>query len=184
MKSYELTLKSRIKLAWYKYFRPLRIFINTHIKRLHLLDMRNVMHGYDGGYMDPAEQLLYANFAILKRFVEKEKPFELFGLQIINGKVESKDQFSREHDTHYQELYDLYMWWTVGRKNERDAVDLINTKVQYRSEPVEVDPVHGQLYQIKWTGPFDEWVEASNKLEERDDEMLNRLVKIRKQLWT
>jgi hypothetical protein len=147
--------------------------------------MRNAMHGYDGGYMDPAEQILYANFAILQQFVEREKPFELFGLQIVDGKVKSTEEISREHDSHYQELYDLYMWWTVGRKNESDAVDLIGSKVNYYSEPCKgMDPVHGQLYELKWKGPFNEWIEAQKRYEDRDDEMLNRLVKIRKQLWT
>ena len=184
MNPYKHTLKAKIKLFWYRYFRPLRVFLNTYIKRRHMLDMRNKVHGYPGGYMDPSEQIFYASFAILKMFVEREKPFDVYGLKIVDGRVAFQDQGMPEQDAYYQELYDLYTWWTVGRKKEEDVNAELGTKVKYHSEPAEVDPVYGQLFSLKWTGPFDEWVKANDAFEARDQEMLERLIKIRKYLWT
>lgn len=184
MKPYEHTLKTKIKLFWYRYFRPVRVFINTYIKRRHMLDMRNKLHGYPGGYIDPSEQIFYANFAILKNFVEREKPFDVYDLKIVDGKVTSSEQGPPEQDLYYQELYDLYNWWTVGRQNENAAVAELGAKVQYHSEPTEIDPIHGQLFSLKWTGPFNEWIKASDIFEARDQEMLERLIKLRKHLWT
>jgi len=185
MKKYENTLKFKIKQAWYRCIRPLRLFFRTHISRLHLLDMRSKMHDYIGGYVDPSEQVLYANFAILKTFVEREKVFQFLGLQIVNGKVTGRDIGDDPDIPYYQEIYDLYEWWTCTRNKESLALSELSSRVTYSMvETADKDPTYGKLYQVEWKGPHKEHTDAQQAFDDRDDEMLLRLIKVRRQLWT
>jgi hypothetical protein len=150
-----------------------------------MLDMRSKMHEYVGGYVDPSEQVLYANFAILKNFVEQEKVFEFLGLQIINGKVTGREESVDPDTPYYQEIYDLYEWWTRTRKMECDALNELRARVTYHMEETEgEDPKYGKYFEIKWEGPHKEWTDAQQAFDEKDDEMLMRLIKVRRQLWT
>jgi len=177
--------RSKLRTLWYRYFRPLRVFIRRYIKRLHMLDIRSEMHGYNGGYSDPCEQVLYANFAILKNFIEKEKPFDFYDLEIREAKVVSKETGKPTEEEYYQEIWDLYVWWTVGRKREQIAIDLVSRKVNYSFvETANEDPHYGKLYEIKWEGPKDELRQMEREFEIKEDEMLMRLMKVRRHLWT
>ena len=54
-------------------------FLRYHIKdrfftRWHMLDMSSPQNGYIRGWMDRSDQLLYANFNLLKLHMEQEKP--------------------------------------------------------------------------------------------------------------
>jgi hypothetical protein len=185
MKRFEDTLKFKIEQIWYRCIRPLRLFYRMHIKRLHMLDMRSKMHGFDGGYVDPSEQVLYANFSILKNFVEREKPFEFYGLQINNGKVVGQDGEVDPDIPYYQEIYDLYEWWTHSRKMECNTLSELGARVTYHMEETESeDPKYGKYFEIKWKGPYREWTDAQQAFDEKDDEMLLRVIKVRRQLWT
>ena len=184
MKKLKNTLRFKIEEVWYGFVRPIRLFIRKHIQRLHMLDMRSKQHGYDGGYIDPAEQVLYANFAILKNFVEREKPFEFNDLQIINGKVVGRDGDTDPDTPYFQEMYELYEWWTRTRKMDSDAVTELSSKVTYRMiETEDSDPKYGKYFQMKWEGPHKEWTDAETAFQKKEDEMLERLIKVRRHLW-
>jgi hypothetical protein len=62
------------------------------------------------------------------------------------------------------EIRAIYDWWTSGRAKEHQAVD-----DEYEDSRKE-----------RWSS----WGEAEQHLDERDDEMLIRLIKIREYLWT
>lgn len=84
-----------IKLKDLKYYVRAR-----WIKRFHTLDLRNKHYKY--GYIDPVQQILYANFAILAKFVE------------------SGEMAITEWDPEIEkEIMDLYTWWTETYNEER-----------------------------------------------------------------
>lgn len=134
--------------------------------RPHLVDTRDKVYGYSGGYIDKDEQLLLASFRLLTDFVEKEKPFDIIytdkeptledaqkwccGPDTLQGLIE-------QHKTG-QEIKALYTWWTVERPKEHSVVEAL------------------------------QWNEGRFKLEadlvKKDDEMLHRLINVRQGLWT
>lgn len=62
------------------------------------------------GWWDCDSKLLYASFAILERFVEREHPFE----RIVWDDADTTREYANE-------IHDLYLWWK-DRKNK----DLVN----------------------------------------------------------
>lgn len=110
--------------------------------------------GYDRGWIDADTQILYANFNILVSFVEDE----LGGIDKLRDKInkfiEWEDLFWAKN---YQEILDLYLYWKFDR--------LPYYQWKYHSCPV-----------------------VSYKQKEEDineeNEMLCRLIEVRKGMWT
>lgn len=152
---------ARLLRCW----RPL-YWLRTHtIHRYHLVDCRN--RWYRWGWCDRSELLLYASFAILTDFMEKEFP----------GFVEWDPGLEAE-------LHALHNWWKTGRQAERDAADALyeraGIEMRFVDKPglctVEFDVAHPDLERA--------WTEADFALSRRDDEMLCRLLQIRHELYT
>jgi hypothetical protein len=115
-------------------------WLRTHtVDKYHLIDIRNARNGYAWGWIDRSDAFLFANFAILVAFVEKEFP----------GCVDW--DYDDDIKALAAEIKALYEWWTVGRKNEHDAANDADA-------PVDT--------------------------EARDDEMLLRLMKAKRVMWT
>src|SRR5262245_12097023 len=94
-------------------------WLRTHtINRYHMLDMRNARNGYAWGWRDRSDLFMFANFALLVDFVEKEYP----------GHVDW--DYDEEHRAARAEFMELYTWWTVVRKTEHDAIDRLLTGVR------------------------------------------------------
>lgn len=86
---------------------------------------------------------------------------------ILKGYVEKEDPFNhldwnwdKKHAAAGKEIKALYVWWTKGRKKAVDALDKLSEK------------------------NYPKYVKQVDRLEEKDDEMLLRLMKVRKFLWT
>ena len=128
-------------------------------RRRHVLDLRNQWYRY--GWCDKDVLMLYAAFALLKDFVEKEKAFE---------RIEWDD---REHGGEsygaYSELKELYDWWTILRAQDLKAFEEL-------FEAVSRDTWSADNFAI--------CDQAEKSLADKDDEMLLRLVKIRRRMWT
>ena len=87
-------------------------WLRTHtVDRYHLVDIRNPRNGYTWGWIDRSDAMLFAAFAVLVDFVEKEYP----------GYVdwEYTDEMRAQRD----EILALHRWWTKDRADERDADD-------------------------------------------------------------
>ena len=141
-------------------------------RRYHILDLRDGGNGYDIGWHDSDSQILQANFLILKNFVEKEKPF---------------NHIDWDYDDEYrklgQEIKDLYDWWTVERAKEHAALAAEWNKLDlsWHTEPTE----NGLYHRMVWTGDDTKDLhQREEELQEKDTEMLIRLMKIRRSLWT
>jgi hypothetical protein len=156
------------------YARRPRIFywIRAHTyNRYHILDMRNDAWPYKWGWCDRSELMLFACFNLLKAFVEEEAP--------NIGHAKTPEEFWPDHDwqpgeketiaAHVEterEIRRLYTWWTIGRRNDHDSWEADSNR------PGLTDEDYRRLNQEH------EFIMA------RDEEMLQRLMKVRGSLWT
>lgn len=130
-------IKRHVSRAYY--------WLRTHTKdRYHMLDMRNARNGYAWGYKDRSELIMFAAFAILVEFVEKEYP------GVVDWEQDDEIRAARD------EFMALYTWWTKGRREENDALYRETEDVQQKADA----------------------------LDEKDNVMLHRLIKVRGALWT
>ena len=158
--------KRRFRAAFlklWKFFRNAPYWLRTHtINKYHLVDARCARNGYAWGWIDRSDLFLYANFAILTDFVEKEYP----------GFVDwDYNEASKANKT---EFLALYNWWKTGRKEEHDEVNrLPEPSSGYVLQPgVNKIRIHVNL------------ADALDALDKKDNEMLRRLIAIRGVLWT
>ena len=125
--------------------------------------------GLEPGYHDPDIRMLYGCFNLFKDYYENT--------HCINDTNNDKeDIFITGYAEHVKELNDLYVWWTEVRPNRKDpdepACGFCTTVENFLHNKCE----HCSKY-----------FEASNKLdqkyEEEDDEMMIRLMKVRRSIW-
>ena len=133
----------------------------THtVDRYHLIDISR-QGDYKWGWVDRCDAMYLACFKLLVEYVEEEGPFEI---------IDWDSDDAHKHAA--SEIKALYKWW----KTERAAA-----KATLEAIPVEekTDGTFG-FEGPNWTA----YLKMSDDLEKRDDEMLDRLMKIRKFLWT
>jgi hypothetical protein len=182
-------------------------WLRTHtIHRYHMVDARAPQNGYHWGWFDRSGLVLFAAFAVLVDFVEKEYP----------GCVDW--DYDEEHRKGRDEFMALYNWWKYGRRREHDAFDAA-CEVRYTKrrgkveEPAEesnsllqailretgISKVFGEIFERRksalfgekgsWNYPerqedFEKFHKWEMDLEAKDNEMLKRLIDIRGILWT
>lgn len=134
-------------------------WLRTHTyNRYHILDLRNKVDGYDWGWIDADAQILYACFNILVSFVEKESP-EV-------GLAKTPEEFWPDHEWQEGERESLQRH--IEREQEVRAIyDWWVTERKKEKDESE-------------KGDFEKQAELSDK----DNEMLIRLMKVRRSLWT
>lgn len=141
--------------------------------RYHIVDCRNPRNGYSWGWFDRSELMLFANFAILVDFVEKEEPWGP----------------DRAHDCGHPEakaaLLDLYTWWTKGRAEEHDVVFAMRVP-DLRWGPVVDRPSYSRLLPLEGQDrvDMDAFSAALDAFEAKDGTQLLRLLQYRGHLWT
>lgn len=140
-------------------------WLRTHTyNRYHILDLRNKVDGYDWGWIDADAQILYACFNILVSFVEKESP-------TVGNHKTPEEWMSPDHEwqegerEHLQEQIDkeleiraIYDWWKTERKKAKDDSEKESTTIAM--------------------------FEKREAFDAKDEEMLIRLMKVRRSLWT
>lgn len=137
-------------------------WLECHLRpshRFHVIDLRkHAGREYSQvGWIDRDRAMWVACFHLLCEYVEKENPFGFIDWDSDPGHRRAAD-----------EIVALYFWWKEGRQAEHD----------------EHDRRHEEAGG-KFKGPaWDEWCRRSDELEKKDDEMLDRLMKIRRYLWT
>ena len=134
-------------------------WLRTHtVHRYHIIDMRYPKNGYKWGWIDRSEAVMFAAFATLVDFVENEYP----------GLVDWS-----YHQAEHDEFMALYRWWTKERAEEHAAYERFSDEV-----------LHG--WPDRQPKPDDRarMNEMSEALEAKDQEMLHRLVEVRRILWT
>lgn len=153
-------------------------WIRCHVwNRYHVINISGE-DDYSWGWMDRDHIMIMACFKILKMFVEQEDP--KIGLRSLDDyryegdecMLESlKAQLERE-----AEVRALYIWWTETRPKEHaECATLLNDfDVSFTKKGIKVSDEkksHG-------------WFERTQELDKKDEEMLIRLMKVRRNLWT
>jgi hypothetical protein len=129
-------------------------------------------------WMDDVETLLYANFGILKEFVEKEM------------RVNKHVDWDSCPDTKKvkKEIEDLYAWWENydkisnpywemgGKLLQNHGFDVLDALARKKSIPKDV--------LVKYEKLSAKGNKLDTKQEKEEDDNLLRLMKIRRWLWT
>ena len=174
-------------------------WLRTHTyNRYHMLDMRSKVNGYAWGWWDRSDLILFANMALLRDFIEKEKAFDCHvdwssAAEALAARGEENDDgcgASRDaHAAAKKEMLTIYEWWTKGRSEEHKKEDEL-LEAAYPN-PFEFEPIPGssmlrlkddetpELRKLR-----DQCRDMETLLEEKDEEMLIRLIKVRGYMWT
>ena len=176
--------------VWFPIKRPFEKFhywFVSHVipsRRYHMLDLRQpcakdgvneVGECYRYGWRDVPEKMLYALFNLLGEYL-KEEPYELtthYTIEQINADAALKNQ----HET-LQEARAIHHWWTVERhESAKIREDLLHRWSELHKIKEKRDS--GEAQQV-----FDVMHNADADAEKKVDEMIARLMKIRRSLWT
>lgn len=155
-------------------------WLRTHTKdRYHILSLKEAepenKDGYKWGWIDRSEALALANFLVLRKFVEEERSLDCS--EAVKKAEEEGDPHGqlpllRSQQEGYEEIMALYNWWVKDRFEEYRIFD--------EQEKAARDTYHKNGTQEN----SDKYYEACEAKNKREEEMLIRLVKIRKTLWT
>jgi hypothetical protein len=163
--------------VWWPIKRPIEkahYWTVSHVipsRRYHWLDLRQ-KGGYQYGWNDVPEKMLYAMFNLLGEYLNKEQPYDLsddYTDEQINA-----DEALKHQQGNLSEARAIYHWWTVGRKQEEAAEGEMRTlwwNAKKAKDPKK-EEYWKQLQQMK------------EDYETKTDEMIARLMKIRRGLWT
>ena len=173
----------RYKL-WLPVARPVenvRYWLVSHLvpsRRYHMLDLRqpcvkgSEQEGYRYGWQDVPEKMLYAMFNLLGEYLNKEKPVDL-ALHYTHEQIEA-DIYLKAQQEAFEEATAIYHWWSVTRHEEIACCEkLFDDYIEAR----------------KTKAPNRDFLQISHRAQERlneekVDEMVTRLMKIRRTLWT
>ncbi len=161
-------IKHPISHAWY--------WLRTHtINRYHIVDCRS--EHYKWGWMDRDWLMFCACFNILVKFVEKESPQVGIAKPMDPDDIWDDSEMLLHQWESDVEIRALYDWWTKHRAAEHKLAD------ELYSRNISGDGTNA-WFGIDPDPKADEWKNVYEVLERKDDEMLERLMKIRKHLWT
>ena len=168
---------------WWKISMPMSKFyykLKCHLVpsyRYHFLDLRqprnedDIDH-YRYGWRDVPEKMLYAIFNLLGEYLNKENPHDLTD-SYSREEIEADAGFKAQQDA-IDEARAIYAWWTTERKLDYKKYNglLSYWSVIRKSNREEADLIFKQMKNQE------EYIES------KTDEMIARLMKIRRTLWT
>lgn len=172
-------------------------WLRTHTyNRYHIINISG-QDGYKWGWIDRSHAMYLACFKLLEEFVELEDPE--IGTRTEKDyrgdpEVIPEDEWIKYHKPSIddqlegdREIRALYDWWKTGRKQEHDACDKIldgySKDFDDIFKPIPEKP--GFLEYIQDHSPqWEAWKLEHDRLEAKDEEMLQRLMKVRQRLWT
>lgn len=166
---------------WFPVSRPFKKtyrWLVSHLipsRRYHMLDLRQPhskhCDSYQYGWQDVPEKMLYAMFNLLKEWFD-ENPYDIsedHSMEEINA-----DPVLLRQYTEYQEAKAILHWWQFTRKYDYKEY---NQMLHDWSELRSVD--YKQAEKL-----FKELNNFEEQLEKNTDDMVTRLMKIRRGLWT
>jgi hypothetical protein len=144
-------------------------------KKYHLLDLRQPgKEGYKYGWVDSDSQMLYALFNILVNFVEKEIDGTLDENIKFHKEMVDTEQESDTWHAAYLEIKELYNYWKFDRPYQQKQMD--DNLSEWDDNRIGNKPKAEIL--------FKEYHDLESEFEEKETEMLIRLIKVRKWMWT
>ncbi len=163
-------------------FENMRYWLVSHLipsRRYHMLDLRQpCLKGSDQecyryGWCDVPDKMLYAMFNLLGEYLNKENPQE--PIQWRTREQIEADEMLKTQQAALDEANAIYDWWTVTRHAEAGTRNhLLDDWIAAR----KVKAINRAEY-------LRTMLEAQEKFnEDKIDEMVARLMKIRRSLWT
>lgn len=162
-------------------------WLRTHtIDRYHIIDIRG-MDGYKWGWIDRDHAMYLACFKLLCDFVEQEDPGiglrTLADYGIIAGSPEEdaiQSQLVSE-----REIRAIYDWWKTTRNQEKEACERLLDGVDLSWKKMWKKCEDGNYEFVRTEDPrWDRYSAEHDRLEAKDEEMLMRLMAVRRKLWT
>lgn len=141
-------------------------------RKYHLLDLRQPKANgdYRYGWLDSDHQMIFALFNILNNFVKNEMPH-----WYCPSEEEIAFDASLLHQRNiFLEVKAIHYWWNVDRKRQDKRKDHL-LHDWHEAKKISVSKEH-QLWE--------DLRKAETALEDKEDEMILRLIKIRRSLWT
>jgi len=174
------TLPTFIRYAWlsligwklhdFKYW-----FISFIIERDHILDLRQPKRNkigdadhYRHGYIDTDTKMVYAIFNLLTNFVLRQRMY------MPTAEEVAKEPILQTQLDKYTEIYAIYHWWNKDRKLEYKEAD--DAMTAWSKAKRSKSPDTKQLW--------DNLQNLNKRNEDKLEEMLIRVLGIRKYLWS
>ena len=167
-----------IRLKWLRFknrISDLKYWFVSHFvpkRKYHMLDLRqpNPNSEYRYGWLDSDHQMLFALFNILNNFVKHEMP---------NWYCPSEEEVALDFSlltqrNFYLEAKAIHYWWNVDRKRQESRRD--HLLHDWHAARKCSSPKEHQLWE--------DLRKTETALEDKEEEMIMRLIKIRKCLWT
>ena len=166
---FSIKIKRKVKDAIY--------FVTSHIvpsRRYHMLDLRQPKkkgkYSYRWGWIDSDSRMLYAMFNILNTFVKEEFP----NMYCPSEEEVRANPYMMSQRLHYLEIKAIHYWWNVERERQLAA----HSKLL--KEWSDAKHAHSANEHQLW----DDLQKLETANDEKEDEMIGRLMKIRRSLWT
>jgi len=142
------------------------------------------IEGLNKDWNDKNNVMLHAVFQILCDFIEKEHPEKITDFN-----------YDKKHKDLWKEIQVLYKYWKTERLKEQKRIDKLTSiwakKHKIKFVPSEVKFPNGKIRKcselVTVVEAKKEWNilnKAEQKFNSREDEMLIKLMKIRKHLWS
>ena len=152
---------SKLKNAWWWLMHRLHPRHRYHIIRT----------GLPAGYHEIDTRLLHGSFALLEEYVEA-----VGGVKKLTEWTDELDTFEVEHQAaHQREMLALYQWW----KHDRPAAWAYHERDTERLWGDGRD-----MHMVDRDKQVTDNFNRTDRLHRTDEDMLIRLAKIRKSLWT
>jgi len=152
------------------------------INRYHIIDIRSKVNGYSYGWRDTDNRMFYACFALFKEFMEKEKPFDRIAYE-PEDEAQANDPSMKDYWVEAAEqkigMTELYEWCTKGRASEAQALEDMSDTL-----PEGVVFTESEIIFRTNTPVWRAYLTAVEAFEGKDDEMFDKLMRIRHSLWT
>ena len=144
--------------------------------RYHILDLRQPskdfcqIDHYRYGWIDTDSRMLYALFNLLNQFVKHE----IKNLYLPTEEEIEKEPSLQDQKNLVLEIQQIHYWWNFERKQDhKEASDMLH--VWYEAKKSKAGNEE-DLYK--------KYRENEERLENKTDEMIARLMKVRRSLWS
>lgn len=171
------TLPSWYRRKIYRPFDNLHYIIVSHIvpsRRYHMLDLRQPKnkekYPYRWGWVDSDKQIVYALFNILNNFVEKELP----STYCPSEEELLSDPSLAGQRVQFLEIKSIHYWWNVLRHKEANNCSNL-LQLWHAASQNNTPDTHDLWEKLQ---------KAEHECDLKEDEMIARLMKIRRTLWS
>jgi hypothetical protein len=138
-------------------------------RRYHMLDLRQ-KGGYRYGWQDVPEKMLYAMFNLLGEYLEEGS--NDLTQWYTREQIEAEPGY-KEQQRAVDEAIAIYHWWTVEKPaSEKIRIDMLNT---WSTAKKAKDPKEEEYWE--------KMQKMEDDMEAKADEMIARLMMIRRTLW-